>query len=311
MFDILSVNDLEEYINNNQEENLNLDFKTINRSDLSHSDDKKNFAKALSGFGNSSGGIIIWGIEAKKNADKIDCATSKKEIENLQLFLSKLNEFTGVAVAPIVDGVKHRGIPTTESKGFAITLIPESLSGPHMAKFREDRYYKRSGDSFYKMEHFDIEDMFGRRKKPLLDVYYKITPAGKTNTQRGSVWTYEFLIIIGITNKGRGSAFAPYLSINKKSIEPYKINQTINTDIKKLMNSVDTNQVCFGSMHDLVIHPNTCYDVTSIKGKFSEESRDLKNIKIEYELTANNINMISDSKIILGQEIVDKIGPCQ
>ena len=30
-----------------------------------------------------------------------------------------------------------------------------------MAKLGEDRYYKRSGDSFRKMEHFDLEDMFG------------------------------------------------------------------------------------------------------------------------------------------------------
>lgn len=29
-----------------------------------------------------------------------------------------------------------------------------------MAKLEEDRYYKRSGDSFYRMEHFDLEDMF-------------------------------------------------------------------------------------------------------------------------------------------------------
>jgi hypothetical protein len=37
-----------------------------------------------------------------------------------------------------------------------------------MAKLGEDRYYKRSGDSFYRMEHFDLEDMFGRRQKPNL-----------------------------------------------------------------------------------------------------------------------------------------------
>ena len=37
-----------------------------------------------------------------------------------------------------------------------------------MAKLGENRYYKRSGDSFYQMEHFDLEDMFGRRRKPKL-----------------------------------------------------------------------------------------------------------------------------------------------
>jgi hypothetical protein len=35
-----------------------------------------------------------------------------------------------------------------------------------MAKLGEDRYYKRSGGAFYVMEHFDLEDVFGRRQKP-------------------------------------------------------------------------------------------------------------------------------------------------
>ena len=48
-----------------------------------------------------------------------------------------------------------------------------------MAKLGEDRYYKRSGDSFYRMEHFDLEDMFGRRPKPLLTL--EIVPRGLRN----------------------------------------------------------------------------------------------------------------------------------
>jgi len=34
----------------------------------------------------------------------------------------------------------------------------------------EDRYYKRGGDRFYKMEPFDVADMFGRRRAPVLHV---------------------------------------------------------------------------------------------------------------------------------------------
>ncbi len=39
-----------------------------------------------------------------------------------------------------------------------------------MAKLGEDRYYKRNGQQFLKMEHFDLEDMFGRRQKPDLKI---------------------------------------------------------------------------------------------------------------------------------------------
>jgi len=54
----LDFSRLKEFLDIEQEENLYLDFKTVNDSRLTNRYDKKNFAKALSGFANSSGGII-------------------------------------------------------------------------------------------------------------------------------------------------------------------------------------------------------------------------------------------------------------
>jgi predicted HTH transcriptional regulator len=195
VFESMTLKDLDNFINTGQEENIYLDFKLVNKADLSNADDKRNLAKALSGFSNSSGGLIVWGVEARKNPQGIDCAVGKKDIESIQLFISRLNEFTGMAVSPIVAGVFHKPIPSSGDKGFAVTFVPENDSGPHMAKMREDRYYKRSGASFYRMEHFDLEDMFGRCKKPKLTLSTRI--AGK----RPNV-----AILLGIKNDGRGTA---------------------------------------------------------------------------------------------------------
>ena len=72
-FESLDVDAINAFIRERQEEHLYLDFKLANQADLNR-DDRKNLAKALSGFANSSGGIIIWGVEANdKNADGIDC----------------------------------------------------------------------------------------------------------------------------------------------------------------------------------------------------------------------------------------------
>ena len=173
-FDDLDVAALQSYIDNKQEENLQIDFKTTNGSGLTSLDDKRNFCRAMSGFANSSGGLIVWGIDARKNPEGIDCATEFKIIDNLPHFLTRLNKLTGEACSPLASGIRHKTVAFNGSQGCAITLVPESPSGPHMAKLGEDRYYKRSGDSFYKMEHFDIQDMFGRRLRPALDVI--ITP---------------------------------------------------------------------------------------------------------------------------------------
>jgi hypothetical protein len=58
------------------------------------------------------------------------------------------------------------------------TFVPETDGGPFMALFGEQRYYKRSGDSFYQMEHFDLEDMFGRRQKPNLEMIIEPSKVG-------------------------------------------------------------------------------------------------------------------------------------
>ena len=210
-FNALDLAAIDDFITGLQEENISLDFKRINRADLSHTDDKKNLAKALSGFANSSGGIIVWGVDARKNADGIDCAAAKVEINPIALFVARLNEMTGRAVSPVLDGVIHKAIASTGDSGFAVTYVPESDSGPHMAKLGEERYYKRIGDSFYRMEHFDLEDMFGRRKGPKLVLSTWLTG------ERPNITIY-----LGIKNEGRGTAKAPYLAF--QCPRPFRIS---------------------------------------------------------------------------------------
>jgi hypothetical protein len=172
MFEQLDANGIADLIQRHQEEHLHLDFKTINAADFDR-DDRNNLAKAISGFANSNGGLIIWGVVAKKDQETgIDCASAAQEISSLRLFISRLNSLTGEVVSPIVDGIRHKPIFTTGDSGFAVTLIPENVSGPYMATVGEHRYYKRSGDSFYRMEHFDLADMFGRRQQPKLEMLF-------------------------------------------------------------------------------------------------------------------------------------------
>jgi hypothetical protein len=289
-FEKMNIARLEEFITTTQEENLHLDFKVVNRPDFTHGDDKKNFAKALSGFANSSGGLIIWGVNARKNAQGIDCATEIREIVPVQLFLARLNEFTGMGVSPIVEGVRHKVIETSSEGGVVVSMIPESDAGPHMANLGEDRYYKRSGDSFYRMEHFDLEDMFGRRKRPKLKLIPTIIGRG-TNT----------LVILSLRNDGRATAKAPYLAfdVNRPYIfNQYGIDGNMNHGMKRLKHTGADLQYRFGEDSTFVIHPGISLDVTSIHLGLVAENPPDRDLEISYLLAAEDIRLESGRLVV-------------
>jgi predicted HTH transcriptional regulator len=104
-FDQLDWTIIESYVALKQEEHLHLDFKTLKNAELTSGDDRRNIARCISGFANSSSGIIIWGIDARKNDDGIDCASAIVELRKPALLVSRLNTLSGDATSPIIEKV--------------------------------------------------------------------------------------------------------------------------------------------------------------------------------------------------------------
>lgn len=225
-----------------KEEHLQLEFKRINNANLNGSDDKKSLASAISGFANSSGGIVIWGIDARKNIHNVDCANEIFEISPLDIFLSRLNELSSQAASPPVDGIIHRRLETSPNRGFAATLIPESDAGPHMAKLGENRYYKRNGQQFLQLEHFDLEDMFGRRQKPKLDIYV----INNRDLANGAIEVLDIMV------KNTGKALARHLGV-KINLEGATIVRCQNFEDASHLN--EGRPVAFNENTSFVFHP--------------------------------------------------------
>jgi len=309
LFEQFSLDSITGYIDCGQEEHLLLDFKTITKADLSNSDDKRNLAKALSGFANSSGGIIVWGVDARKRKpDGPDVAVGKKVIEPLGLFLSKLNEFTGAFVRPLVDGVRHRTLETSPDRGFAITIVPESDVGPHMALGGEGRYHKRSGASFYPMEHFDIADMFGRRKRPVLTLVASVGIEG-TSSGAGGPEEYNVKITLSLTNTGRGSAKFAYVGLRVAapySIDFYGLDGNRNEGMPRLYGP-SAHERRYAADAGLVLHPNTSLGITAIRLKVKRGQSSLPDLRIEYETAAEDLALQSGVLSVPGSEILASV----
>jgi len=184
------------------QEDQHLDFKLLSRPEMGK-DDLRNLAKAASGFANADGGVLVWGVNARrvKADDDIDQVESTPGVPNARKLLARLNELASVATSPPVAGLEHRiieGAPTNPD--FVATYVPAGEGGPYMAMLDEakHRYFRRLGSATLAMDHSMVADMFGRRPHAALKL---------TIFQNGN----DPLLSAELENTGRGIAVAPYL----------------------------------------------------------------------------------------------------
>lgn len=289
-FSQLHLGAIHQYVESKAEESLYLDFKTITRADLGSADDRRNLAIAISGFANSSGGLIVWGVDARKlDPDGPDVASALKEIDDVSLFVSRINDLTGTSVSPIVDGVQTRGIESRDGRGFAVTLVPESDGGPHMALNREGRYHKRSGSSFYKMEHFDLEDMFGRRRRPRLQLELSMVKRGFSRSS--SRLEYPHSIVVSLRNEGRGSAQNVFVRLSVNA--PFFISSSGpeadgRGGLSRSATVSEREQILRAEPRD-VVHPGMRQGIVAIAVAFDEHAAALPDLKVRVDLAADGV----------------------
>jgi schlafen family protein len=183
------------------QENVYLELKTKkdrSRPELDESDAWQ-FSRAVSGFANSDGGVLVWGVET----DKEQRASKLKPITAVSDFESRLKKSLLNTVQPFVDGVQIVAIleEDTSGDGYVKVLIPRSEKTPHRALRADREYFRRSTEGFYRMEHFDLEDAFGRRPHPALTFIATLVP-------RPGDDPFED-VRLGLLNEGRGIAKYP------------------------------------------------------------------------------------------------------
>lgn len=146
-----------------------LDFKRSSDGGAGHrlsSTDRKNLTRAISGFGNSEGGVIIWGIECSDTAGRGDVAQEKQPVNDAAAFRARVEGAISGCTIPPHEGVESHAILCEGGQaGYVATLIPKSNHAPHQT-IPDMRYYMRSGSAFTPVPHGVLAGMFGRRPQP-------------------------------------------------------------------------------------------------------------------------------------------------
>ncbi|MGI4787343.1 MAG: AlbA family DNA-binding domain-containing protein [Janthinobacterium lividum] len=171
---------VEEFFESRQSEELFLDFKRSadeGQGRKLHDHDLNNLAKAISGFGNSEGGIIVWGVDCndKNKANVGDFPQARKYIQDPQRFASRLEGSVSGRTVPPHPGVRHHPIiaSTGGNEGYVATYVPKSYLAPHQTTGSND-YYIRAGSDFSKTPHGVLAGMFGQHPQPAVSLIVTI-----------------------------------------------------------------------------------------------------------------------------------------
>jgi hypothetical protein len=93
--------------------------------------DSKNFSKAIAGFANSEGGIIVWGVDCRQTPPHGDIPTNKCPITNPVAFKTLLDNAVSGRTLPAHPGVENIALLIEgQTDGFVVTHIPIGMHVP-------------------------------------------------------------------------------------------------------------------------------------------------------------------------------------
>jgi hypothetical protein len=241
-------------------EDLHLDCKVWPPSE---NDAQKVLAKALCGFANADGGVIIIGMEAKggPNKDDPDLIQRAQPVTDALAVRSRIENLIGQLVEPGLEGVRVATLfdqPGSQS-GFVLVDVPPTEGLP--CRSRKDwKFYLRISAGTLPMEYFQIADMFGKRRRPSLKLY--LEPGGIEMRSGRPVR----LLILGIENRGRAVARFPSIQFRRSNglgVDGYGIDGNRGFGLPERPS--DPEWILFGGGADHVVHPGSLLKIARLE----------------------------------------------
>jgi len=109
----------------------------------------KIWSESLSAFANTEGGVLLWGLDCRRDDSGVDQVVGISLVDEPDAFVSKLRSMLSQMNSPPVAGVRIDAVPDPDdrSRGYVVCYIPESSNKPHRAELSGRNYYLRIGDS--------------------------------------------------------------------------------------------------------------------------------------------------------------------
>ena len=232
---------LQALIDNGETEGLHLECKAPLHPSLNR-DMKIKLAKALSGFSNTAGGVMLWGVATTPHShSKLDVISQLEPIGNCAAFEKQVKAAIPTLTTPSVLRYQTKIIKRrkTDTKGVIAAYILFASGDPLLNNI-DNVFYFRSSDEFVPAPYELIKRLFAVTDVP--DVYPMFTQELVKLEADGS-WS----IPIAVDN--RSTAFAENVDVsvtinNPESCEritasQFRDNSSVNPGVKIFMNDLE------------------------------------------------------------------------
>ncbi|MEZ5992455.1 MAG: ATP-binding protein [Planctomycetota bacterium] len=173
---------------------------------------RKQLAKAISGFANGAGGVLIWGVECSTTENGWDEIQSVDGVEDGNQLRALLDDHAHkVTLPPQVAVQSHVTRALPNGKHLVVTHVPKGSTGPVQSLITE-RFHVRSASSFTSVPYAVLAGMFGSSPAPELGlIVFPGEFARGSDPRHGT--GFQVKVTIVVQNVGAVAAYDPYVTL--------------------------------------------------------------------------------------------------
>lgn len=161
---------LERYIEQEIEESLTLEYKAAEALyNIQSNGREKEIAKDVSAMANSAGGTIIYGIREHEKRELRHRPAALSPVDRTLCSKETLEQIISSNISPRISGIKIFPVPLDSDPTHVAYVIRIPQSDTVHQVNRSKRYYKRFNFEAVPMEDYEIRDVLGRTKQPILE----------------------------------------------------------------------------------------------------------------------------------------------
>jgi hypothetical protein len=258
-----------------QPEDVHFDCKEWPAND---GDAQKVFAKAACGLTNAEGGVVVVGMKARAiSKDEPDLVDSAAPVTDTSAVKSRILDLAGQLVEPGIEGIRTSEInePAGSKSGFVVVYIPASEGAPRRSR-KDWKFYLRIGSGTFPMEYFQIEERFGKRPPPRLELYLESNGFhGHPYSPLQPVRSF----VLGINNLGAGIAKFPSLRFMRCELNVNRNGIDGCGGFGLPPRPSETEWIVFRGGVDEVINPGEIRKITKLQQEGFKEGDDIWDFK--------------------------------